>query len=85
MNLCVRIKQCLNYENNERIFKRNYNHDSIINFYDNMLLIKDFENVIFNVFIRASNVEMKEIARRKRKYLLFNNNFNFLRFSFKRR
>ena len=46
MNLCVRIKQCLNYKNNECIFKKNYNHDSIVNFYNIMLLIKNFENIV---------------------------------------
>ena len=85
MNLCVRIKQCLNYENNERIFKRNYNYDSIVNFYDIMSLIKNFENITFNVFIRVLNFEMRETAQRKRKRLFFNDNFNFLYSSFKRR
>ena len=85
MNLCVRIKQCLNYKNNKRIFKRNYNHDSIVNFYDIMSLIKNFENITFNVFIRVSDFKMRKTARRKRKRLLFDDNFNFLRFLFKRR
>ena len=85
VNLCVRIKQCLNYENNKRIFKKDYNHDSIVNFYDIMSLIKNFENITFDVFIRVSDFKMKKIARRKKKRLLFDDNFNFLRSSFKRR
>ncbi len=67
------------------MLERKYNYKSVLNFYNIILLIKNFENFIVNNFVQTKKILLKNAKKRNTKRVFFNNNSKFLRSIFKQR
>ncbi len=67
------------------MLERKYNYKSILIFYNTILSIKNFENLIVDNFVRTKKILLKNTKKRNTKCIFFDNNFKFLQFIFKQR